>query len=199
MGVNMRDAERDAFETIEAESRLHDMPEEATIVNDNMNAEERDILDRFERGELRSAPGVEQEIDAARRAARNTFNKTRRVNLRVTERDFNLAHSRAREEGMPYQTLLSSVIHKYLSGRLAEKRLPDDTTRAISASPATSTSRNRSARWRRYGPTSWRWSGRRRGCWRRSLGNDARLERYVSRGQRDKIAPALIVLCRMKV
>ena len=98
------------------------MPEEATIVNDNMNAEERDILDRFERGELRSAPGVEREIDAARRAARNTFNKTRRVNLRVTERDFNLAHSRAREEGMPYQTLLSSVIHKYLSGRLAEKR-----------------------------------------------------------------------------
>ena len=122
MGVTMRDAERDAFETIEAESRLHDMPEEAAIVNDNMNAEERDILDRFERGELRSAPGVEREIDAARRAARNTFNKTRRVNLRVTERDFNLAHSRAREEGMPYQTLLSSVIHKYLSGRLAEKR-----------------------------------------------------------------------------
>ena len=122
MGVTMRDAERDAFETIEAESRLHDMPEEAAIVNDDMNAEERDILDRFERGELRSAPGVEREIDVARRAARNTFNKTRRVNLRVTERDFNLAHSRAREEGMPYQTLLSSVIHKYLSGRLTEKR-----------------------------------------------------------------------------
>ena len=122
MGVTMRDAEHDAFETIEAESRLHDMPEEEAIVNDNMNAEERDILDRFERGKLRSAPGVEREIDVAHRAARNTFNKTRRVNLRVTERDFNLAHSRAREEGMPYQTLLSSVIHKYLSGRLAEKR-----------------------------------------------------------------------------
>ena len=58
----------------------------------------------------------------ARQAARNTFNKTKRVNLRVTERDFNLAHSRAREEGIPYQTLLSSVIHKYLSGRLTEKR-----------------------------------------------------------------------------
>jgi len=44
------------------------------------------------------------------------------VNLRVTERDFTLAHARAREEGIPYQTLLSSVIHKYLSGRLTEKR-----------------------------------------------------------------------------
>ena len=91
-------------------------------MNDTMNEEERDILDRFERGELRSAPGAEQEIEAARHAARNTFNKTKRVNLRVTERDFNLAHSRAREEGIPYQTLLSSVIHKYLSGRLTEKK-----------------------------------------------------------------------------
>ena len=70
---------------------------------------------------MRSAPGAEREVEAARQAARNTFNKTRRVNLRVTERDFSLAHSRAREEGIPYQTLLSSVIHKYLSGRLTEK------------------------------------------------------------------------------
>ena len=86
-----------------------------------MNAEERAILDEFERGELRSAPIAERELQVARQAARNTFNKTRRVNLRMTERDFNLAHSRAREEGIPYQTLLSSVIHKYLSGRLTEK------------------------------------------------------------------------------
>ena len=91
-------------------------------MNDKMSLEERDILEKFERGDLRTAPGTEREIEIARQAARNTFNKTRRVNLRVTERDFNLAHSRAREEGIPYQTLLSSVIHKYLSGRLAEKR-----------------------------------------------------------------------------
>lgn len=87
-----------------------------------MTNEEREILDRFERDELRSIPEAEREMELARRMARNTFNKTRRVNLRVTERDFNLAHSRAREEGIPYQTLLSSVIHKYLSGRLIEKR-----------------------------------------------------------------------------
>ena len=87
-----------------------------------MSAEEREILDGFERGELRSASEAERELQEARQAARNTFNKTRRVNLRMTERDFNLAHSRAREEGIPYQTLLSSVIHKYLSGRLTERR-----------------------------------------------------------------------------
>ena len=91
-------------------------------MNRRMDAEEQDILDRFERGQLRSSPHAADEITAAREAARNTFNKTRRVNLRVTERDFMLAHSRAREEGVPYQTLLSSVIHKYLAGRLTEKR-----------------------------------------------------------------------------
>ncbi len=91
-------------------------------MNSDLDAEERDILERFDRDEVRPAPDAEREIDLARQAARNTFNKTRRVNLRMTERDFNLAHSRAREEGLPYQTLLSSVIHKYLSGRLTEKR-----------------------------------------------------------------------------
>lgn len=91
-------------------------------MNDELSAEERDVLDRFERDELRTAPDAEREIEAARLAARNTFNKTKRVNLRVTERDFILAHARAREEGIPYQTLLSSVIHKYLSGRLTEKK-----------------------------------------------------------------------------
>ena len=91
-------------------------------MNDKLSVEERDILDRFERDDLRSAPGAEHEVEVAHQAARNTFNKTKRVNLRVTERDFKLAHSRAREEGMPYQTLLSSVIHKYLAGRLTEKR-----------------------------------------------------------------------------
>ncbi len=91
-------------------------------MNGKMSAEESDILERFERDELVSAPDVEMEIKVAREAARNTFNKTKRVNLRVTERDFKLAHLRAREEGIPYQTLLSSIIHKYLTGRLAEKR-----------------------------------------------------------------------------
>ena len=90
-------------------------------MNDQLNSEEREILEKFERGELQSARGAEREMETARQAARSAFNKTRRVNLRVTERDFNLAHARAREEGLPYQTLLSSVIHKYLSGRLVEK------------------------------------------------------------------------------
>ena len=110
------------------------LSEEAIVVNDRLNSDrcafrslstEREIVEKFERGELRPARGPEREMETARRAARSTFNKTRQVNLRVTERDFSLAHARARararEEGIPYQTLLSSVIHKYLSGRLVEK------------------------------------------------------------------------------
>ena len=62
-----------------------------------MNDDEREILEKFERADLLSSATAAKEMETARQAARNTFNKTRRVNLRVTERDFNLAHSRARE------------------------------------------------------------------------------------------------------
>ena len=91
-------------------------------MKNKLDPEEKEILDAFKRGELKSVPNAEQEIEEAREAARNTFNKNKRVNLRLTERDFQLAHIRALEEGIPYQTLLSSIIHKYLTGRLAEKR-----------------------------------------------------------------------------
>ena len=86
-----------------------------------LDQEEKEILAAFERGELKSVPNAAQEIAEARQAARNTFNKTKRVNLRLTERDFHMAHVKALEEGLPYQTLLSSVIHKYLTGRLIDK------------------------------------------------------------------------------
>ena len=63
-----------------------------------MTNEEREILERFERDELRTIPGAEREMELARRMARNTFNGSRRVIPRVTEHEFNPAHSRAREE-----------------------------------------------------------------------------------------------------
>ena len=90
------------------------------MTNHAMDREERDILNRFERGELYPAPDADREMGDAREAAHSTFKKTRRINLRVTERDYMLVHARAREEGIPYQTLLSSIIHKYVSGQLSE-------------------------------------------------------------------------------
>ena len=86
-----------------------------------LDKEEKEILDAFERDELKSVPNVVQEIEEARQAARSTLNKIKRVNLRLTERDFHMAHIKALEEGLPYQTLLSSVIHKYLTGHLIDK------------------------------------------------------------------------------
>ncbi len=82
---------------------------------------EKEILDAFEQGKLKSVSNLENEIIDAREAAKNTFNKNKRVNLRLTEQDFDLAHIKALEDGIPYQTLLSSIIHKYLTGRLVEK------------------------------------------------------------------------------
>ena len=90
-------------------------------MNKEMRAEDRDILERFGRGTLRPAPTAQREGEVAMQAARNTFNKTKRVNISLTEQDFSRALARAREEGISCQTLLSSVIHDFLSGRLIEK------------------------------------------------------------------------------
>ena len=91
------------------------------LMKDELDDEEQEILKAFERGELVPVPNVEQAMADAREKARNTYAKNRRIQLRVTEWDFKLANVRAREEGLSRQSLLSSVIHKYLSGRLVEK------------------------------------------------------------------------------
>jgi len=62
------------------------LKEEEIIVKDQLNPKEREILEKFERDELRSATGVDREMAIAPQAARNTFKKTRRVNLRVSGR-----------------------------------------------------------------------------------------------------------------
>ncbi len=90
-------------------------------IKDKLDDEEQEILEALENDHLVSVPDVVQAIEDARLAARNTNVKSRRVQLRVTERDYMLAGARAREEGLSRQSLLSSVIHKYLSGRLVEK------------------------------------------------------------------------------
>ncbi len=90
-------------------------------MNYQLDQEEQELLDAFERGELKPLPDSEERIRYAEEAARNTLNKTKRINLRLTERDFRLVRVRAIEEGLPYQTLLASIIHKYVTGRLVER------------------------------------------------------------------------------
>ena len=76
---------------------------------------EQDILDSFNRGEWISK---DENLDKYKELAKKTFAKTHRINFRVSEKDFRDIKVKAREEGIPYQTLVSSVIHKYLTGRL---------------------------------------------------------------------------------
>ena len=54
-------------------------------------------------------------------AARNTLKKDKRINLRLTQKDYQQIQIKAIEEGIPYQTLISSIIHKYLNGSLAPR------------------------------------------------------------------------------
>ncbi len=86
-----------------------------------LTKEERDILDSVERGEWKRVPNYEKEVARYREAARATMRKDKRVNIRMTERDFVYFQKAAMHEGLPYQTLISSILHKYINGRFVEK------------------------------------------------------------------------------
>ena len=86
-----------------------------------LTREEQELLDSVEQGEWARVEGFEQEVARYREAARATMRKDKRVNIRMTERDFVHFQKAALREGLPYQTLISSILHKYISGRLVEK------------------------------------------------------------------------------
>ncbi len=79
---------------------------------------EKEILKSYESGEL-----VPTKEDKAlfRAAAQATSQKDRRVNIRLSSPDLRDIQAHALEEGIPYQTLIASILHKYVSGRLIEK------------------------------------------------------------------------------
>ena len=82
-----------------------------------LDASEKTILESVERGEWRSRAGQRERNRYAIYAAA-TFRKDRRVNIRISSKDLEVIQKRALEEGLPYQTLISSLLHKYASGRL---------------------------------------------------------------------------------
>lgn len=87
-----------------------------------LDNEERELLESIESGEWESVPNLEEELRRNRDYARNTLKKDRRVNIRISSRDLEDIQTRAVEDGIPYQTLMASVLHKYVSGRLIERR-----------------------------------------------------------------------------
>jgi len=87
-----------------------------------LEIEEAELLDSYESGEWRSIDAPEAKAQEYREYARATFKKDRRVNIRIPSKDLEGIQKRALEEGMPYQTLIASILHKYVSGRLVERR-----------------------------------------------------------------------------
>jgi predicted DNA binding CopG/RHH family protein len=81
--------------------------------------EERELLEAVESGEYESLL-TDQRRDTLVAAAKNTVRKDKRINIRISNRDLLAIQSKASREGIPYQTLVSSILHKYISGSLHE-------------------------------------------------------------------------------
>jgi predicted DNA binding CopG/RHH family protein len=87
----------------------------------NLSKEEKDILKSVEAGEWHSAKGRKKRVAEYQSYASETLRKDRRVNIRLPGRDLDAIQKRAIIEGIPYQTLIASILHKYAAGRLIEK------------------------------------------------------------------------------
>ena len=81
-----------------------------------LNKDEKELLDSFERDEWESVPNVSERKAELKEYARATIRKDKRVNIRISERDLKELQRIAVREGLPYQTLISSILHKYVNG-----------------------------------------------------------------------------------
>jgi predicted DNA binding CopG/RHH family protein len=90
-------------------------------MKDKLTNEEKDLLSSYENDEWNEVDDVAEEIEKHKRYASNTFKKDKRINIRISQKDLDEIQVKAMEEGLPYQTLISSLIHKYISGKLVDK------------------------------------------------------------------------------
>jgi predicted DNA binding CopG/RHH family protein len=83
--------------------------------------EEREILKSYEKGEWTPTKKLSADRKDLQQYAKAALKKDKRVNIRISGNDLVQLQHRAVHEGIPYQTLISSVLHKYLNGRLVER------------------------------------------------------------------------------
>jgi predicted DNA binding CopG/RHH family protein len=81
-----------------------------------LDKEEKDLIDSFKKGEWQSVKKKNRKI--YEKAAKDSIAKNKRINIRLTTKDYHSIQVKAVEEGIPYQTLISSIIHKYNKGEL---------------------------------------------------------------------------------
>ena len=86
-----------------------------------LDREEREILTAFEAGELTRAAGATEIQSRHQEYAKAVLRKDARINIRLPSKDLRGLQKRALAEGIPYQTLIASVLHKYVEGRFQER------------------------------------------------------------------------------
>ena len=87
-----------------------------------LSKEEKEILESFEKGEWVPVADFSKRKKELMEYARNTLRKDKRLNIRISERDLVELQRKAVKEGLPYQTYVSSILHKFVNGVLAEGR-----------------------------------------------------------------------------
>lgn len=86
-----------------------------------LDKEEQALKASIEKGDWKPVKNMAAEIDKYAQYAKNTLKKAQRISIRMSKNDFIGIQSKAVEEGVPYQTLITSIVHKYVQGRLAAK------------------------------------------------------------------------------
>lgn len=89
-------------------------------MNADLSQEEKDILESFEQGDWLSGPDLAKRKKELAGYARSTLKKDKRLNIRISERDLVELQRKAAREGLPYQTYVSSIIHKFINGSLVD-------------------------------------------------------------------------------
>ncbi len=83
-----------------------------------LDEEEKDILESFEKGEWKSVSNLEKRKNTLKKAASNYLKKDNRINIRISSSDLSRIKQLAAYEGLPYQTLIASILHKFAAGYL---------------------------------------------------------------------------------
>lgn len=86
-----------------------------------LSSEEREILEAFEKGKLKRSKTSASTQKRHQEYAEAMFRKDARINIRLSSKDLRGLQKRALAEGIPYQTLIASILHKYVEGRLSER------------------------------------------------------------------------------
>lgn len=81
-------------------------------------SEESALLDAIEAGEFKSVDNLKEELAKAKQAAKNTITKNKNINIRISESDIAKLKARSIEVGIPYQTIVSALIHNYTTGKI---------------------------------------------------------------------------------